>query len=318
MTAGFESLLSNLARPEVEIPRADLRELSDLSKPDLDKFNQVWMSCSSIRRRTIMAQLGELANEHIELIFDQVNRLGLADPDSRVRELAIANLWEYEGPDLAPQFIHILETDPSHMVRAQAARALGRFVYLGEMSKIPSGLHSETENALLKVLEGPEEDSVQHSALESLGHSSREEASSEISRAYASDDLQRRRAAVIAMGRSYDTAWLEHVEMELRSPDPAIRTEAARAAGELEANRLASRLVEMLDDATDSVRHAAIWALGQIGGDQPREALISLSESDLPRDELDLVGDALDHISFLDSTPDLGKYEPDDEIRLDR
>lgn len=312
MTAGFQALLHKLADPDIEVPPADLSELSDLSRDDLELFRKVWENCTSMRRRYVIGKLGELAEEHIELIFEHVNRLALEDPDSQVRESAIANLWECELPDLASSLIQILEGDPSLQVRARAAKALGRFVYLGEMEKISSELHQQTEEALLRVLHGPEQPPVKQYALESLGYSSRAEASVHISRAYGSEDPDRRRSAVVAMGRSYDRQWLSQIETEMNSPDPGIRAEAARAAGELEAGHLTGSLAELLDDGSDQVRRAAIWSLGQIGGEPARDALLPLLEGDLPVQERDLIDDALDHISFLETTPDLSRFEPDD------
>lgn len=317
MTAGFQALLHKLADPEIEIPPVDLSELSDLSRADLELFRKVWENCTSMRRRYVIGTLGDLAEKHIELIFEHVNRLALEDPDSQVRELAIANLWECELPALASTLIQILENDSSQQVRARAATALGRYVYLGEMKRISAGLHKETEDALLRVLQGPEQTPVKQNALESLGHSSREEASGHISQAYDSDDPDRRRSAVVAMGRSYDPRWLGHVETEMVSADPATRAEAARAAGELEASHLTGSLTELLEDGSDQVRRAAIWSLGQIGGEAARDALVSLLDTDLTEQERGLVDDALDHISFLETTPDLSQFEPDDELESD-
>jgi len=63
------------------------------------------------------------------------------------------------------------------------------------------------------------------------------------------------------------------VRAELRNPSPAMRAEAALACGELEARAALSDLLELLSDSERSVRLAAIFALGRLGGKQARRAL---------------------------------------------
>jgi HEAT repeat protein len=56
---------------------------------------------------------------------------------------------------------------------------------------------------------------------------------------------------------------------------PALRYEAARAAGEMaeEARSLVPRLLPLVDEDDTEVAVTAIWALGQIGGDAARRTL---------------------------------------------
>jgi HEAT repeat protein len=80
-------------------------------------------------------------------------------------------------------------------------------------------------------------------------------------------------SAVFAMGRSADTRWEQEVQQELFSTAPEMRYEAARACGELQLSDTVSMLEELTEDADIEVQQAAIWALGQIGGDRAREIL---------------------------------------------
>ncbi len=75
------------------------------------------------------------------------------------------------------------------------------------------------------------------------------------------------------MGRSADTRWAQQVRQELFSPNPELRYEAARACGELQLIEAVSELAELAEDADPEVQEAALWALGQIGGDQARKIL---------------------------------------------
>jgi HEAT repeat protein len=73
------------------------------------------------------------------------------------------------------------------------------------------------------------------------------------------------------MGRSADIRWRGPVRVELRNPSSAIRAEAARACGELEAGAALHDLLDLLFDEDRQVRLAAIFALGRIGGREPRK-----------------------------------------------
>jgi HEAT repeat protein len=52
-----------------------------------------------------------------------------------------------------------------------------------------------------------------------------------------------------------------------------MRYEAARACGELQLHDTVTELEELTDDVDPEVQEAAIWALGQIGGDRARQIL---------------------------------------------
>jgi HEAT repeat protein len=75
------------------------------------------------------------------------------------------------------------------------------------------------------------------------------------------------------MGRSADTRWDQEVQRELFSTNPEMRYEAARACGELQLSEAVDMLEELADDADAEVQQAAIWALGQVGGERAREIL---------------------------------------------
>jgi cyclophilin family peptidyl-prolyl cis-trans isomerase/HEAT repeat protein len=92
-------------------------------------------------------------------------------------------------------------------------------------------------------------------------------------------------AAVTAeLGRSYDD---ERLRRAAASPRAATRRAAARAAGRLRDERALSWLLPLLDDPAGPVRRSALFALGQIGGENLaiplRARLPRLSTADLPR-----------------------------------
>lgn len=320
MADDFEILLESLSDERLELPLADLSALSDLSRERLRQFSRTWGELSVDRQRLLLSTLGQQADEKIELSFEAINRSALSSPDAEVRRIAIGNLWECEDVNLVPIYLKLLEDDPETAVRIAAAEALGRFVLLGEIAKIAPEYLAEIEDALLAAIGARRPMDLYKACVEALGYSSRPEASEIISGAYDEGDESLRGSALIAMGRSYSEQWKPIVMDELISPSPILRNEAARAAGELEIKQAVGLLIDLLDDANDEVRHSATWSLGLIGGDLARSALTGLQESMSADDPLsEVLEDALDHIAFLDGTPDflLLDLDHDEEDAVD-
>jgi HEAT repeat protein len=90
------------------------------------------------------------------------------------------------------------------------------------------------------------------------------------------------------------------VRRELRSAQPEMRFEAARAAGELELADTAKDLARLTRDEDLQVQEAAIWSLGQIGGDYARQTLNRLLEGAKDEAEQDYIQEALDNLEFTD------------------
>jgi HEAT repeat protein len=192
-----------------------------------------------------------------------------------------------------------LRNDPSPLVRAASATALGRFLYLGEMEKISQHRRDQVYSALMGALMNSAPGSVvyQH-ALESLAYVSNEEVERHIREAYASDNQALRVTAVVAMGRSNDHKYSPLVRRELHNVLPAMRVEAARACGELEVAEAVPDLARLLEDPDGEVAVTAIGALGQIGGDEARKLLERAAASD--DDEIsEAAEDALAEDEFL-------------------
>ncbi len=311
----LDDLLALMQDPERSLPLHRLSELSDLDAEQMQRVRAVWGDIPRARRQRLIAEMGRLADEHIEFTFERINRLALADPDPEVRRQAICNLWECENPDLVPPLLEALADDPEDVVRGAAASALGAFVLLGEVEAIPASLLQRIEERLLQSAQQDPSAIVRRASIESLGYSSRPEVPGLIEAAYASPEEAFRRSALLAMGRSADKPWSAQVLASLNSPSPVLRLEAARAAGELELHEAVATLVELLDDVDDSVRRAAIWSLGQLGGKEANEALLRLLET-AEEDEVELLEDALENLAFVDGTRDFLMFDfdqPQDE-----
>jgi HEAT repeat protein len=251
-----------------------LHLLSSLEAKDAVRVREVWPRVPAELRRRLMARLVEMAEADFEVDFGAVFRLGLEDADAEVRAASIEGLWEDEDVRLVPLLAALVREDEAVIVREAAAKSLGRFVLLGELEKIRPDPQAMAYEALLAAYQDTEEHTdVRRRALESLAYASNETVPELIREAYAAPEEKMCVSAVFAMGRSADIRWARQVRQELFSPNPARRFESARACGELQVSEAVPELEELADDADREVQEAALWALGQIGGDRARQIL---------------------------------------------
>lgn len=270
----LQIVLDELREGDRKPDQISLYYLSNLDAEEAERVRQVWTELPTDLRAELTSWLVELAEADFTLNFSAIFRIAMEDDDASVRETAIEGLWEDEDVRLVPPLTRHLLEDESANVRAAAAESLGRFILLGELRKIRSEPRRVAYEALVEAHQARDEDTeVQRRALESLAYVSDETVIASIREAYASPIEKMRISAIFAMGRSADTRWEQEVQQELFSTDPEMRYEAARACGELQISEAVSMLEELTEDADIEVQQAAIWALGQIGGDRAREIL---------------------------------------------
>lgn len=308
----LEQLLDVLRDESQPIPSSRLLELSDLDAQQLEILTGAWHDLSDERRREILHTLGRLADVNFSLIFEPINRFAILDPDPEVRRTAIDNLWECDDQDLALPLLTALTSDPDAQVRAAAAKALGHFTYLGELDQLPHDLLITISDRLLQVIADDEDQTVRRHTLASLGYSSRTEVPAVIQQAFGSGIEEMQQAALLAMGRSANQMWADLVLSQLHNPAPPLRAEAARAAGELEIRDATNDLVDLLADVEASVRLAAAWGLGQLGGPEATAALSDVLTSTENPEEAAIIQDAIDHCAFVDGTQDFLLFDFDD------
>jgi HEAT repeat protein len=294
----FQRLLDALLDTETPLNPRYLYRLSDLEAPELEQLRSAWPKIPTWRRQALLEDIEELNQTDLLLSFESLGRFALEDEDARVRLLAVQILWESEETSLIPIFLSMMATDSDSQVRAASATALGRFVYAGELEEIPQRTLKKIEDALLGIVIGNDAVEVRRSALESLGYSSREEVPPLLEQAFASDDKFWKASALFAMGRSANPRWAPTILEMLHSNLPLLRSEAARAAGELEIAEAVEPLLELLDDPDDDTRQASIWSLSQIGGEGVRETLQNLYDEAEDDQELELLESALDNLTF--------------------
>jgi HEAT repeat protein len=298
----FSAALAHLQETEPALSPGALGALSGPGRKELVAFAKVWVELPVERRRRAAQLMVELAEQNIELDYNVLFRHLLTDEDFHVRARGIEGLWEDEDPGLVKPMVAFLRSDPSAVVRAAAADALGRFVLLAEYGRLPKISLALIGEALLATTRSALEDlTVRCRAVEALAYWSEDVVRDVIVTAYADDAPEMRASAVAAMGRTADHYWRKLAAGELDSPDARMRFEAARTAGELENRTVAPRLIALLDDPDREVQGAAITALGQIGGKMAKEALTQAAESD---DEVlsALADEALQELDFANNS----------------
>lgn len=279
----FSEYVRDLQDPSADLTVAGLQRLHDLTPDEVISLRAAWPGIEPARRKFVIEQLVELAEDTVELDFDAVFLTALEDGDGAVRVAAVGGLCEYDDKGLIEPLLHLLERDEEHQVRAEAALALGRFVVKFEVGDLRERYFEKVEQGLRRALEDElEEEEVRARALEAIGASGRPWVRQAILREYESEAPRMKISALHAMGRSCEPRWLTFLIAELSDDEPAMRYEAANALGSLADRRAVSHLAPLVNDVDPEVREAAIAALGQIGGQEAGLLLRTLLRNDSP------------------------------------
>jgi hypothetical protein len=304
----FKELIKALLDDSHPFPPRYLHSFSDISAENLNSIKKIWKKVDPKRRSALVTDLEPILEADTLMCFDDFALFALSDPEATVRSHAIRLLWESEDSHLIPTLSYYLQHDPDDEVKAAAASALGKFVYLGELEEIPANLLKEIEELLLGVMQTSKNSDIQRKALEALGYSSRQEVAPLINKAYQNKDTRWLSSALFAMGRSADRKWENQVLELIDHHDEDVVIEAIRAAGELELVSARETLIEKAGNETENwdVRMAAIWSLSQIGGEDARDTLEDLLEKAEDDEEADIIEEALDNLSFTEDQHTFG------------
>lgn len=294
--------LEKIGAPQHHLTMRELRPLSDIDPRQYADFHAGWFALLPDRRHEIVVAMVELAEENIDLHFQQAFLWITEDDNIQTRTEAINGLWEAEQPRVMRRLLDILKHDTAQDARAAAATVLSRFAYLAEMGE----LNEDDSQQLFEYLLSMARDSSQplelrRRSLESISYyASMPELEQQIEHAYESSEIEMKESALMAMGRSMLPRWLPILRHEVESRSPALRYEAARAAGEMgeDAHTLVMAVVKLLGDSDTEVALAAIWALGQIGGDTAKRALEQVRDRSESEARLQAANDALAEISL--------------------
>jgi HEAT repeat protein len=270
----LETYLEELADPSRPLGVARLVNLSNLTPDEISTFEEAWRGADAQRRRQVVNQLIELAEDNVELNFDAVFRASLTDSDAEVRRAGLRGLWEYEERDLIPVLVALLLNDDDQAVREETALALGRYALKAEFEEIRASDASIVDDALRTIIaDRGQAVEVRARALEAVGVRSQPWVTEIIEEAYSSGQARLRVSALHAMGRNCDPRWLSTLLRELKSDDAETRFEAATACGSLGDESAVHDLLPLLKDDDVEVQEATIQALGKIGGQEAKRAL---------------------------------------------
>jgi len=310
----FPNLLDQLADESRPFPASHLYRFSDLESELLETFSRAWSEVPQKRKHTFLEDLLDLSEEDTLVSFENLAQSILGDEDHQVRLLSVRLLWDSEESKLIPALVEILNTDEHPDVRAAAATALGKFIYLGEIEEISEELLHEVEGHLLAAHRSPAGALVRRRALEALGFSSHPEVPPLIEAAYANQANDWKVSAIFAMGVSCEKQWEKHILANLTNQDEDIRIEAVRAAGKIPLASARPMLLDLLEDEEDDdILNAIIWSLSEIGGEGVRDKLEELFESE-PDEELEeFLEEALENLDFTEgiSMFDLLNFDED-------
>jgi HEAT repeat protein len=160
---------------------------------------------------------------------------------------------------------------------------------------------------LIEKLKSKPSKEIHQEILKSLAYSSDPAVSPMIEKAFLDSDPSWRLAAVISMGRSADDRWEKPILQMIKSGDLEMKSEAVKAAGELELSSARAILLQILEDEEDDfdLRTNAIWALSKIGGENVKSVLQRLLDTAPDEEEAEIIEMAIEALDFSSELPDL-------------
>ena len=293
--------------PERAVAATVVYGLSDLSASERSAVEVEWVQLTTEARRRVLRSLIEASEAMFEMNYREIALLGLDDEDDLSRVAAIELLWTDETVETMRRLVSLAAEDPDSMVRAAALKELGRFILLGEYGDIPVEAAKAAQDLTLKIhTDRSEPLENRRRALEALSNSSHPNVERLIREAYADGNHDLKISALFAMGRTCSKVWRDILLDELDSADSEVVFEAVTACGQIQLGESVRRVGELVTSEDREIQLAAIWALGEIGGNHAFEILTSLEETVEDEETAALVDEALDTAGFARSFAALG------------
>lgn len=300
-----------------DVPVHLLYRLSDMSAADFKLFQREWSEVSEERRAVIVRHMADISEENFVVDFTSVFSFLFDDRYPTVRQAALDGVWDSTELRLIQPIIRLLREDVSVDVRAAAARALAHYVLLAEWGQIRREAVEPIVEALLAEYQRPMVAlEVKRAALEAVAAADNPRIADLILDAYedGSNDLQL--SAIFAMGVSADRRWLSMLDDEMGSPSADFRAEAARAAGSIGSADSIDGLEQLLTDDDLEVAMAAVYALGQIGGERANELLLRAADDPDYEELYDAIEEALGEMDWTNDDFNLLSFSDDDDETL--
>ena len=276
----FEPLLTRIKSGD-KPQHDDYSVLSDLSLQEANSVLQQLAGGDLERRREFLLHLIDIAGDDVAMDFTQVFTAFIHDKDYMIRSLAISGLWECERSDLIADFIGMIKNDESDTVRISAAIALGRFTMLGANGNLKQEYNDRIELTLMEIMNAtdPAEELWRH-CLEAVAPYNARGVEDSIKYALNSGDYLLRISGLQAASRSSKESWLQQILPHLKDSESSVRTNAAKACGELETDEAVLYLLPLIQDENEEVRMTALRSLATIGGDFVNKILSEQQDSD--------------------------------------
>lgn len=299
-SVSMEALIAALYESEAgdgELNETICYGLSEISAVDFEALHPAWEKLDVGFRQRILGELSEIAEFAYDVDYTALGQFLISAPQPEIRAEAIGLLSTDYSDEQVQRLMAIVRDDQALTVRCAAMAALGEFILTAELAGA-GNTHADAALALAEATYlDPEQPTILRGyALEALANSSTDNLNMLIADAYASNDARLQISAVTAMGNSCDEVWKPQVLENLRHTDPDMRAAAARAAGDLPVPDALSSLGRLIDDEDRAVEEAAIYALGEIGGDgavRLLERRLAQAEEDEDERLIDLIDDAI-------------------------
>ncbi len=277
-----EQFLSDF-KPGEEATEDTLAELSGIANSEAATLSQKWLGWTDDEVLDLHTRLADLSEEDSGMEFECVFKAGLRHRDGRVRAVSTHALAETGDISAVSRILDLFNEDDELEVRSAAATAIGSFAALAAEGRLSERIRTRIFDSLSGVLEkGDTPSELWRRTLEAAGSFDDPRISRFIDRARMSDKPEFQLSALVAIARTSDPRWLDHVTSQLENADSSVRFEAVNALGEIGDEPDAFYLEEPLDDQDLMVQLAAVAAAEKIAGPTAKQLLKVATESPEP------------------------------------
>jgi HEAT repeat protein len=302
----IEDVIEHLRKGEnVSTSDTLLYGLSDLSDEALLALRPVWQGLDTGYKQLLVEILiDEMQDDLYGMNYDELGVLCLTDAQASVRRAGAELLAISDSLAVLEHLVRAIQVERVDMVKAELATTLGAFVYLDEVGDIAEGATAEARELLLRLyLDEGEGSEVRGRALEAIAYSSEVDVDAYIMACYRGSDDVLKRSAVVAMGRTADTARWENIVIdEIERGTGDVQLEAVRAAGELQIEEAVPVLMAFFEDSDTPGQEVVVWSLGEIGSREAvrfLERIAEIAEEEDDEEMLMLVEDALSQANLF-------------------